>query len=94
MLTVPDRRLIVLTGPGGVGKTRLAMAVAERTRREWPDGAAFVDLSPVSDPELVPDAIASALWIRNQVFVCGVARCYNLYDSQRRNFRGTYYCFP
>jgi len=61
MLTEPDRRLIVLTGPGGVGKTRLAMAVAERTRREWPDGAAFVDLSPVSDPELVPDAIASAL---------------------------------
>ena len=61
MLTVPDCRLIVLTGPGGVGKTRLALAVAERTRREWPDGAAFVDLSAVTDPELVPDAIASAL---------------------------------
>jgi predicted ATPase len=61
MLTVPDRRLIVLTGPGGVGKTRLALAVAERTRREWPQGAAFVDLSSVTDPALVPDAIASAL---------------------------------
>ena len=51
----------MLTGPGGVGKTRLALAVAERTRREWPDGTAFVDLSPVTDPALVPDAIASAL---------------------------------
>jgi predicted ATPase len=61
MLTAADRRLVVLTGPGGVGKTRLALAVAERTRREWPDGAAFVDLSPVTDPALVPDAIASAL---------------------------------
>jgi predicted ATPase len=61
MLTAADRRLVVLTGPGGVGKTRLALAVAERTRREWPDGAAFVDLSPVSDPAQVPDAIASAL---------------------------------
>jgi predicted ATPase len=61
MLAVPDCRLIVLTGPGGVGKTRLALAVAERTRRDWPDGAAFVDLSSVTDPELVPDAIAAAL---------------------------------
>jgi len=51
----------VLTGPGGAGKTRLALAAAERTRRQWPDGAAFVDLSPVIDPALVPDAIASAL---------------------------------
>jgi len=61
MLTAAHRRLIVLTGPGGVGKTRLALAVAERTRREWPDGAALVDLSAVTDPALVPDAIASAL---------------------------------
>jgi hypothetical protein len=61
MLTAPDRRLVVLTGPGGAGKTMLALAAAERTRRQWPDGAAFVDLSPVIDPALVPDAIASAL---------------------------------
>jgi predicted ATPase len=61
MLTATDRRLVVLTGPGGVGKTRLALAVTELTSPEWPDGAAFVDLSPVTDPALVPDAIASAL---------------------------------
>jgi predicted ATPase len=66
MLTSTDRRLVVLTGPGGAGKTRLALAVAERTRQQWPDGAAFVDLSVVSDPALVPDAIASALGLVGQ----------------------------
>jgi len=61
MLTAPGARLVVLTGAGGAGKTRLALAVAERTQEQWADGAAFVDLSPVTDPRLVPDAIASAL---------------------------------
>lgn len=66
MLTAPGRRLIVLTGAGGAGKTRLALAVAERTRRQWASGAAFVDLSQVTDPQLVPDAIASALGLVGQ----------------------------
>jgi predicted ATPase len=66
MLTAPGARLIVLTGAGGAGKTRLALAVAERTRRQWRDGAAFVDLSAVSDPRLVSDAIASALGLVGQ----------------------------
>jgi predicted ATPase len=66
MLAAPEGRLVVLTGAGGAGKTRLALAVAERTRRQWADGAAFVDLSPVSDPQLVPDAIASALGLVGQ----------------------------
>ncbi len=61
MPTAPDGRLVVLTGAGGIGKTRLALAVAERTRRRWADGVAFVDLSSVTDSRLVPDAIASAL---------------------------------
>src|SRR5215468_10420029 len=61
MLTAPGSRLVVLTGVGGAGKTRLALAVAERPQEQWADGAAFVDLSPVTDPRLVPDAIASAL---------------------------------
>jgi predicted ATPase len=54
-------RLVVLTGPGGIGKTRLALAVLERTRGHWRDGVAFVDLSPVSDARAVPEFIASAL---------------------------------
>ena len=66
MLAAPGRRLVVLTGPGGAGKTRLALAVAERTRRQWPGGAAFVDLSALCDPAQVPDAIASALSLVGQ----------------------------
>src|SRR6516164_4319141 len=66
MLTAPEGRLVVLTGAGGAGKTRLALAVAERTRQQWADGTAFVDLSPVTDPRLVPDAIASALGLVGQ----------------------------
>src|ERR1700748_3928923 len=46
---------------GGIGKTRLALAVMERTKAHWRDGAAFADLSAVTDPRLVPDAIAAAL---------------------------------
>ena len=61
LLEGQDRRLVVLTGPGGVGKTRLALAVAERSRSHWADGVAFVDLSPVTDPRLVPEVIAAAL---------------------------------
>jgi hypothetical protein len=66
MLAAPGGRLVVLTGAGGAGKTRLALAVAERTTRQWADGAAFVDPSAVSDPALVPDAIASALGLVGQ----------------------------
>jgi predicted ATPase len=61
LLSRQDRRLVVLTGAGGIGKTRLALAVLERSGPYWRDGAAFVDLSAVTDPRLVPDAIASAL---------------------------------
>jgi predicted ATPase len=60
-LNTQDRRLVVLTGAGGIGKTRLALAVMEHTAARWRDGTAFVDLSSVTDPRLVPDAIASAL---------------------------------
>ncbi len=66
MLAAPDHRLVVLTGTGGAGKTRLALAAAERTREQWADGAAFVDLSPVTDPRLVPEAVVSALGLVGQ----------------------------
>jgi len=61
LLTTQDRRLVVLTGAGGIGKTRLALAVLERSRPHWRDGTAFVDLSAVTDPRRVPDAVVSAL---------------------------------
>ncbi|MEI2689844.1 MAG: helix-turn-helix domain-containing protein [Anaerolineae bacterium] len=54
-------RLVTLLGPPGVGKTRLALAVAEEVLEQFEHGAFFVRLGPVSDPALVPAAIAQAL---------------------------------
>jgi hypothetical protein len=56
-------RLVVLTGTGGIGKTRVALAVADRSGPHWNDGVAFVDLSAVTDPGSVAEAIASALGV-------------------------------
>jgi predicted ATPase len=56
-----DARLVTLTGPGGTGKTRLALDVAGRQAGQFADGAAFVDLSLVSDPALLVTALATAL---------------------------------
>jgi non-specific serine/threonine protein kinase len=57
-------RLVTLTGPGGVGKTRLALRVAEELAEHYPDGIWFVSLAPIHDPDLVPAAIARALGVR------------------------------
>jgi len=56
--------LVTLTGPGGSGKTRLALAVAESLRDCFADGIWFVDLSVLRDADLVPDAIVQALELR------------------------------
>ncbi len=57
-------RLLVLTGPGGIGKTRLALQVATDLRRDFPAGVCFVSLEPLRDPSLVALAIAHALGLR------------------------------
>ncbi|MGX1272075.1 putative ATPase [Streptomyces phaeoluteigriseus] len=58
-------RLVTLTGPGGVGKTRLAGRIASRVARAFPDGVRFVHLSGLHDPELVPLAVADALGLHD-----------------------------
>jgi predicted ATPase/DNA-binding SARP family transcriptional activator len=56
-----DHRLVTLTGPGGVGKTRLALDVARQLEPQYPDGAWVVFLAPIAEGEHVPSAIAQAL---------------------------------
>src|SRR5262249_14586845 len=58
---LPQRRFITLAGPGGIGKTTVALAVAHRSIASYRDGVRFIDLAPLTDPLLVPSALAFAL---------------------------------
>jgi predicted ATPase/DNA-binding XRE family transcriptional regulator len=58
-------RIVTLTGPGGVGKTRLALDVAQRTATQFRDGVVWVSLASVSDPALVVPTIAAACGVRD-----------------------------
>ncbi|HWE60958.1 MAG TPA: tetratricopeptide repeat protein, partial [Chloroflexota bacterium] len=61
-----SNRLVTLTGTGGVGKTRLALAVAEGLVNAYPDGVWLVELASLAEPAQVPGAVATALGLREQ----------------------------
>ena len=63
LMTGQGARLTTLTGPGGVGKTRLAVEVSRRVAPSFPDGVAFVELAAVNDPALVRASIAETLGV-------------------------------
>ena len=76
-------RLLTLTGPGGIGKTRLSLQVAAETFDQFPDGVFFVPLSAVRDPEVIPSAIAQSL----SVSVAGNKTPFDVVTEHLRNKR-------
>jgi predicted ATPase/class 3 adenylate cyclase/DNA-binding CsgD family transcriptional regulator len=63
---VSQNRLLTLTGAGGVGKTRMAIEIAGQSADEFADGICYVDLAPITDPDLLPITAARALGLPDQ----------------------------
>ena len=64
-----ENRLVTLTGPGGAGKTRLAIESADRLTERMPGGVWLAELAPVGDPAEVPQALLSALGLRERALI-------------------------
>lgn len=61
-----DAPLLTLLGPGGTGKTRLMLHVAEEVIADYPDGVWLVELAPLTDPDLIPERVAAVLNVQEQ----------------------------
>jgi predicted ATPase/DNA-binding winged helix-turn-helix (wHTH) protein len=61
---IGEHRLVTLSGSGGIGKTRLALAVARRLREQFPDGVWLAELSPLADANLIPATVAAAVGLQ------------------------------
>ncbi|HWH99660.1 MAG TPA: DUF4062 domain-containing protein, partial [Propionibacteriaceae bacterium] len=66
LLAEPDVRMVSIVGPGGIGKSRLALAVAEGARARCPDGTVYVELAPLTEPSLVLPTMAKSLGIEER----------------------------
>lgn len=62
-----ENRLVTLIGAGGFGKSRLAIQVASQLTAELPDGVCYVDLEPITDPDMAPTLLARALGLSDQL---------------------------
>jgi predicted ATPase len=60
---VATQRIVTLTGPGGIGKTRVAIAAARQLLPRFPDGVWFAELAPLTNGDLVADTVAAILGI-------------------------------
>ncbi len=64
LVLLPTVRAIAIVGPGGIGKTRVALALASQVVEDYPDGVVFCDLDQISRDDEVPDVVATAVGVR------------------------------
>lgn len=83
LIGIPGTRLITITGPSGVGKSRFAAQFSAHARKTFPDGAVFVPLSGIRDPEFVLPFLAESLDLRDDTDRPVLERLYQRLDGSR-----------